>query len=142
MTTCTFCPHLGRRDGLFIVDWPRHVWRLSDDQTWPGWSMLILKRHATELFELEPAERAAVIEEVSAAARILKDTLQATKINIELLGNKEPHIHWHIVPRKAGDPGWNLPIWSHPHTPAPLSPREHDKLVTRIRRALPSAPKP
>ncbi|NUN50280.1 MAG: HIT family protein [Candidatus Brocadiae bacterium] len=142
MASCTFCPHLGRRDGFFVVDWPYHIWRLADDQTWPGWSLLVLKRHVTELFELEREERAAVIEEVSAAARILKDTMQATKINIELLGNKEPHLHWHIVPRRTDDPAWNQPIWAHAHPPRTLSPRDHDALISRIRRALPSGPRP
>lgn len=137
---CTMCSSLTKRDGSFIVEWPYHVWRLADDQTWPGWSLLILKKHVTELFELTPAERAAAMEEVAEAGRILKNVLGATKMNLELLGNQEPHIHWHVVPRKAGDPGWNRPIWSHAHQPAPLGPRDHDALVSRIRRKLPQAP--
>ncbi len=28
---------------------------------------------------------------------------QAEKMNIELLGNGDAHVHWHLFPRKAGD---------------------------------------
>jgi diadenosine tetraphosphate (Ap4A) HIT family hydrolase len=130
------CSGLGRRDGSFIVEWPHHVWRLAEDQTWPGWSMLILKKHATELFELTSEERAAAMEEVARAAKVLKEVTSAKKMNLELLGNQEPHVHWHIVPRHEGDPGWNRPIWAHAHPPKKLSPKEHDGMVTRLRRAI------
>lgn len=133
---CTMCDSLSKRDGHFIEDWPNHVWRLSEDQTWPGWSILVLKRHATEIFELTKEERAAAMEEVSEAARILKQGFGATKMNIELLGNQEPHIHWHLVPRKTDDPAWNKPIWTFPHQPKKLGPRDHDALVTKIRKLL------
>jgi diadenosine tetraphosphate (Ap4A) HIT family hydrolase len=137
---CTMCAALSKRDGFFIADWPHHVWRLAEDQTWPGWSMLIHKKHVTELFEMSPAERAAAMEEVSEAARILKNTFGATKMNIELLGNQEPHVHWHIIPRRTDDPAWNRPIWTFAHAPVRLSPKEHDAVVARIRRKIPAPP--
>ncbi|MCC6741903.1 MAG: HIT family protein [Planctomycetia bacterium] len=137
---CTMCSSLAKRDGCFIAEWPYHVWRLAEDQTWPGWSILIFKKHVTELFELSPAERAMAIEEVAEASRLLKVAFNATKMNVELLGNQEPHIHWHIVPRRNDDPAWNRPIWSFAHAPVRLAPREHDAVVARIRRKLPPAP--
>lgn len=137
---CTMCAAVGKRDGNYVADMASHVWRLADDQTWPGWSILILKKHVTEIFEMSPAERAAAIEEVSEAARILKTAFGATKMNIELLGNQEPHIHWHIVPRRSDDPAWNKPIWTHAHQPLKLTSKEHDAVVTRIRKKLASQP--
>ena len=131
------CLNVSRRDGSYITEWPHHVWRLSDDQTWPGWSILVLRKHVTEIFEMAPEERAAAIEEVSRASKILKVAFAAVKMNIELLGNMEPHVHWHIVPRRTDDPAWNRPIWTYAHQPRTLTSREHDSVVDRIRRALP-----
>ncbi|MBI2921470.1 MAG: HIT family protein [Planctomycetes bacterium] len=137
---CHMCDVIAKRDGFFIADWPLHVWRLAEDQTWPGWSMLVSKKHVSELFDLTPEERAAGIEEVAGAAKILKDVFNAAKMNIELLGNQQPHIHWHVIPRRTDDPAWNKPIWSFDHKPRPLSSKEHDSVVSRIRRALPQSP--
>ena len=134
------CDVIAKRDGFFIAEWPLHVWRLAEDQTWPGWSMLVSKKHAAELFELTPEERAAGIEEVARAAKILKEVFNATKMNIELLGNQQPHVHWHVIPRRTDDPAWNKPIWAFEHKPRPLSSKEHDSVVSRIRRALPQSP--
>ncbi len=109
---------------------------LHDDQCFPGWTVLVLKRHATELFELTREERAALIEEVSNVAGALAVVFDAIKINYELLGNKVPHLHWHIIPRLAGDPAPREPVWRVPREPQRLGPDElHDRLGL-IRRHL------
>ena len=48
------------------------------------------------------------------------------KINCELLGNRDPHIHWHIVPRYGTD--------EHPEGPAWLT----DSSITHGEAARPS----
>src|SRR5713101_2747251 len=55
---------------------------LHEDQALPGWSVLVLKRPATELHELTSAGRSAVVEEVARIAGVL-----ATKIQATLLGD-------------------------------------------------------
>ena len=77
---------------------------LNPDQFFPGWVFVVLRRHARELYELSRAERARVIEDVSRVARALAQVYQPVKMNYELLGNQVAHIHWHLVPRLAGDP--------------------------------------
>jgi len=32
-------------------------------------------------------------------------------MDVELLGNSNPHLHWHIIPRYRSDPRWGRPIW-------------------------------
>ena len=43
---------------------------LHDDQFFPGWTVLVLKRHATELFHLSRDERSSLMEEVVRGRRL------------------------------------------------------------------------
>jgi diadenosine tetraphosphate (Ap4A) HIT family hydrolase len=98
--------------------------------------VLVLKRHATELFELSREERSELIEEVSAVARCLAAVFAAVKVNYELLGNQVPHIHWHILPRVAGDPALGRPAWTVEHERQPLSPEELRARIALIQSRL------
>jgi diadenosine tetraphosphate (Ap4A) HIT family hydrolase len=120
-----------------VAELPRTSVYLHDDQFFLGWTVLVLRRHATELFHLEPGERAAVVEEVATVARALADALAAVKINYALLGNQLAHVHWHVIPRLADDPAPGETVWSRPHPPRALSGTERDGLIARIRAHLP-----
>lgn len=109
---------------------------LHDDQFFPGWALLVLKRHATELFELTREERATLIEEVAEVARGLARAFAALKINYELLGNQVPHIHWHLIPRLSGDPAPRGPVWGVDHEPRRLASAELVERIALIRRHL------
>jgi diadenosine tetraphosphate (Ap4A) HIT family hydrolase len=109
---------------------------LHVDQFFPGWTLLVLKRHATELWELEPAERHALVDGVAEVARALAAVYDAQKMNYELLGNELPHIHWHLVPRRADDPAPRRPVWTHAHEPHRLSADEQRARIDAIRARL------
>jgi len=93
---------------------------LHDDQFFPGWMVLVLNRHATELFELTADERTRMMDEVTRVATTLNVLFTPRKINYELLGNQTPHIHWHVIPRLADDPGPLDAVWAVPHAPRRL----------------------
>ncbi len=96
---------------------------LHDDQFFPGWTVLVLNRHATELFELAAAERATLMDEVARLADALAREFDAVKINYALLGNQLPHIHWHVIPRGAHDPAPREAVWAVAHVP--VAPGAH-----------------
>ena len=109
---------------------------LADDQFFAGWCLVVLKRHATELWQLAPAERAALMDEVTRVAQALAVVFDAVKMNYELLGNQVAHIHWHLVPRRADDPSPRMPAWTVQHEPTRLSEAETAERVARIRKQL------
>jgi diadenosine tetraphosphate (Ap4A) HIT family hydrolase len=109
---------------------------LHEDQFFPGYVLLVLRRHATELYELPASERAVHLEEVTRVAQALARVFQPVKMNYELLGNQVPHIHWHLVPRLASDPDLRRPIWRVDHDRVPLAPAAARERVEAIRRAL------
>ena len=103
-----------------IADLGRSVAYLNEDQFFPGWTFLVLERHATELFQLEARERDELMAEVTRVAAVLAELFHARKMNYELLGNQIAHIHWHLVPRRTDDPQPNQPPWVVTHEPRRL----------------------
>ncbi len=122
--------------------WPRRDQRIADcgltiaylfeDQYFPGWTVLVLKRHATELFQMTTAERGQLIEEVSRVAQALATVYQPVKLNYELLGNQVPHMHWHVIPRLPADPAPREPVWKVPHDPVKLTPEVLQRRIAEL----------
>ncbi len=119
-----------------VTDCGTSVLYLFEDQFFPGWSVLVLKKHATELFELSGEERRDLMDEVSCVAQALAIVFKPLKINYELLGNQMPHIHWHVIPRLSSDPCPREPVWNHRHEPVPLTPEERGQRIKAIRQEL------
>jgi diadenosine tetraphosphate (Ap4A) HIT family hydrolase len=72
------------------------------------------------------------MQAVSDVARALAAAYDAVKMNYELLGNQLPHIHWHLVPRRADDPIPLQPVWTLPHEPRSLAPTERRARIAAI----------
>jgi diadenosine tetraphosphate (Ap4A) HIT family hydrolase len=131
------CDRYGAAGGpLHIAELETSRVFLHEDQFFPGYVLLVLRRHVTELYDLSVAERATLMEEVSRVAQALARVFRPVKMNYELLGNLVPHIHWHLVPRLAADPGLRGPIWTVEHQPAPLPAAAARERIEAIRRAL------
>jgi diadenosine tetraphosphate (Ap4A) HIT family hydrolase len=133
---CRACDGQWPPAALRIADCGLSVAYLNEDQFFPGWTVLVLKRHATELWQLTAAERAALIEEVARVARALGTAVEAVKLNYELLGNQLPHIHWHLIPRRADDPAPLAPAWTVAHEARRLDAAATDARIALIRRHL------
>ena len=133
---CVMCTRVAGEGPLFIADLPTSRVYFNEDQFFPGWVFVVLKRHAVELYELTASERAAQVEDVARVARALSSVYQPVKMNYELLGNQVPHIHWHLVPRLADDPEPRGPVWRVTHELTVLPPNEVARRIGQIRAAL------
>jgi diadenosine tetraphosphate (Ap4A) HIT family hydrolase len=137
---CVMCGKYGRGGGpLHVTDLEASRVFLHEDQFFPGYVLLVLRRHAAELYELSAPERGTLIEEVSRVAEALARVFRPVKMNYELLGNQVPHIHWHLVPRLPADHDLRSPIWRIEHQPAPPTPAVARERIEAIRRALATA---
>jgi diadenosine tetraphosphate (Ap4A) HIT family hydrolase len=76
---------------------------LLNDADYPAYCRVELKTHTKEMTDLTPADRARTMKVVFAAESALREVIQPAKINLASLGNKTPHIHWHIIPRFETD---------------------------------------
>lgn len=134
--TCKACQGSWPKADHFIADLGLSKAYLHDDQFFPGWTVVLFKRHATELFHLAPTERIQLMEEVNLVAKTLAQVFDAKKINYELLGNQLPHIHWHVIPRLASDPSLLEPVWRVQHEPLLLSSPDLQSTIQRLRQAV------
>jgi diadenosine tetraphosphate (Ap4A) HIT family hydrolase len=103
---CPMCLESGLDENSHIfkvIELKRSIVRLNKNQHMSGWTTLVLKRHATELFELEQEERAEFWNEVSLTAKALNDIYHPAKINYCIWGNIMPHLHCHLFPRSFDD---------------------------------------
>ena len=93
---------------------------IGDHQYFKGFTLFLCKAHETELFRLDRDFKMKFLEEMSLAAQAASVAFGADKMNYELLGMVDAHLHWHLYPRKNGDlngygnngkgPVWWLPM--------------------------------
>ena len=122
-------------DTVFVTDWMLSRVLLMNDARYP-WLILVPRRDgATEIFDLNPEDRAALIVEIARASEGLKKLSAAAKINIGALGNLVPQLHVHIVARNPGDAAWPAPVWGH-GTSVPYSDDAAKSLIERLRCGL------
>lgn len=85
---------------------------IGDYQFFKGYTLFLCKLHVSELHELDDEFKKKFLYEMSIVAKAVFETFKPRKLNYELLGNSEPHLHWHIIPRHQDDPIPNKPIWT------------------------------
>ena len=92
---------------------------IGDNQHFKGYTLFLYKEHKTELFQLRYSEKMKFLEEMSAVAEAVSKAFCAEKMNYELLGNGDSHLHWHLFPRVPGDledygNNGKGPVWWYP----------------------------
>lgn len=119
---------------------------IGDGQYFKGYTLFLAKEHVTELHQMEYETKIKFLEEMSIVQEAVAKAFQAEKMNIELLGNGDAHVHWHLFPRKAGDmkgyghngrgPVWWVP-WEEMSSEE-YRPKENDllQLVNRLKEYL------
>ena len=92
---------------------------IGDHQHFRGYTLFLCKEHVTELFHLDQETRSRHLNEMATVAEAVHHAFGADKMNYELLGNGDTHLHWHLFPRKDGDLGdygndGRGPVWWYP----------------------------
>jgi diadenosine tetraphosphate (Ap4A) HIT family hydrolase len=111
---------------------------LGDQQFYRGYCVLLAKLHATELY-LMPADAGhALFDEMRLCAEGIAAVVKPWKMNYECLGNLEPHVHWHLLPRYENDELRHGPVWLRPEAERKVALEENDRraLMDSIRHQL------
>ncbi|THF64771.1 HIT family protein [Pseudothauera nasutitermitis] len=131
------CPLCRRTDELLLwEDAHCRVIRVEDEH-YPGFCRVIWNTHVAEMSDLPSVQRQHLLDVVVATEQALRATLHPDKINLASLGNMVPHLHWHVIPRHAGDRHFPDPVWAAPRRDGiPLAAPGDEALSAALRDAL------
>lgn len=92
---------------------------IGDNQHFKGYTLFLCKEHKSELFQLSVKTKLRFLEEMSLVTEAVSKAFKAEKMNCELLGNGDSHLHWHLFPRVTGDlnghgSNGKGPVWWYP----------------------------
>jgi len=84
---------------------------IGDHQHFYGYTLFLCKEHVTELHFLSKEIRQKHLKEMSLVYEAVYNAFNPEKMNCELLGMGDSHVHWHLFPRKTGDTPKRGPVW-------------------------------
>jgi diadenosine tetraphosphate (Ap4A) HIT family hydrolase len=93
-----------RHDKLRVV--------LLQEPGYPGFCRVVWNAHVREMTDLGRADRELLMDWVFQVEAAIRGVMRPDKINLASLGNQTPHLHWHVIPRFAGDRHFPKPIWA------------------------------
>ncbi|MBI5491627.1 MAG: HIT domain-containing protein [Deltaproteobacteria bacterium] len=99
---------------------------LMNNSDYPWLVLVPRKEGVREIYELEAHDRAALMDEITAASKVIAGLFKPDKINIGSLGNIVPQLHVHVVGRRQGDKAWPGPVWGGP----PGRPYSEDEIAS------------
>jgi diadenosine tetraphosphate (Ap4A) HIT family hydrolase len=75
------------------------------------WFILVPRRNAIELFELEREDQLALLDEINLLSRFVKEHFGSEKLNVAAIGNIVKQLHVHVVGRNSTDFCWPNVVW-------------------------------
>lgn len=112
---------------------------LGSSQFLRGYSLLVPDPVVSDLNQLNAEQRKTLLYEMSVVGDALLHVTGAERINYEILGNLEPALHVHILPRFRDEPEAlkTKPVWFYDWDAAPQFDLDRDRpLMNEIKQFL------
>ena len=107
------CPICAAQNEEILLQTPNlRVIAVHNEANAPAFCRVIWQHHVAEMTDLQPAERAELMEVVYKVEAAMRQVLQPEKINLASFGNVVPHLHWHVIARFQDDACFPAPIWA------------------------------
>lgn len=108
-----------------------------NDDRFPGRCIVALEEHATAVEDLERTLITHLMTVSTGVGKVVRELVNADRVNYAILGNTEPHVHVHVIPRVYEiDPIPDRPPWEHPRKLEPLNESRREALMRQIAGAL------
>ncbi|MGZ8388717.1 MAG: HIT domain-containing protein [Rhodoplanes sp.] len=122
------------KDTIAIGNLPLSRVLVIKDANYP-WVLLVPRRDAVEIIDLDEVEQAQLMAEIARVARTVKTVTACDKLNIAALGNVVSQLHVHIIARRTTDVAWPKPVWG--QAPAiDHDPQEVEAFIGALRRRI------
>lgn len=110
---------------------------LYSDSRFPGRCILKLNEHMTQLEELDEGLLLLFMKDSQRAIKAILKSTDAQRVNFSILGNAEPHIHAHLIPRVPELEEFpNKSPWNDSRERTDLSLFDETKLIKSIQKEL------
>lgn len=107
------------------------------DARFPGRSILALKEHRDTLDSLPMDTLMGFMRDVQLASEAIRVSTGATRVNVAILGNRDSHVHAHLIPRfPALEMKPDCSPWDDPRKKEPLASEVLSRVVEDIRENL------
>ena len=97
------------------------VLALYSDERFPGRALLSLYEHHENFADMPEDLAIAFLNDIRVAGRAIAAATSCRRVNYAVLGNAEPHVHAHIIPRYHDDPVPTKAPWAHPDVVTPMT---------------------
>lgn len=114
---------------------------LGDPQILPGYCLLLPDPVVGQLNDLSGAARQQFLDDMARLGDAVLAVTDAERVNYEILGNIEPALHAHVIPRFSWEPleTRRKPVWFHDWEKAkPFDAERDSDLRQRLADALAS----
>lgn len=124
---------------------------MGESQRLPGYCLLLPDPVVGSLNDLGAGARRAYLEDMARLGDAVNAACSPRRINYEILGNLEPALHAHVLPRYESEPAeyrtgavWAYPpaLWDAPEHRFNPARHDHSRLLEMIRAGLAGAPAP
>jgi diadenosine tetraphosphate (Ap4A) HIT family hydrolase len=106
---------------------------LYNDGRFPGRCILAFEDHEEHLDDLDSPFGLLFMLDIQKAGQAIRKATGCERLNYAILGNTEPHVHAHLIPRYKDDPVITRPIWEHPDKKFKMSDSEVSDLIQKIK---------
>lgn len=106
---------------------------MYDDARYPGRLIVSLRRHHEHFDDLREDTTAMFMADVQKCSRILRKLDGVRRVNIAVLGNRDPHVHAHVIPRYADEVNADRAPWDGAPPHALLGEARHDATMALLK---------
>ncbi|WP_081290750.1 HIT family protein [Mycobacterium asiaticum] len=110
---------------------------LYDDARFPGRLIVSLNEHIEHFDDVQPELLTDFMADLQDASLVLRKMVDdVARVNMAVLGNKAPHVHAHLIPRRMDDHNYGVSPWEDAVTHRPLEAAERTEIAASLKDAF------